>query len=200
MLWAASFLALLLLAACAFSVVGTSLRPRRLGAPAADATVARRRSWRVWLRRTAFWPLVPILAWNVALAPYLPPDFGADSAVPLSLKVVEMIGRAFAFTAPLLLTLGNERASQRWGRAVFVVATLAYFASWLPPLLDPEPRWIWLGPYVLPGLSLAALGLWARAPAYVVGVSVFTLAHVGHGTYGLEHGTSAVAVTNNTNP
>ena len=64
---------------------------------------------------------------------------------------------------------------------IFVLGTIAYFASWIPPLLELGPRWTWLGPYVLPALSFTGLGLWARSPAYVVGAAAFVLAHAAHG-------------------
>lgn len=151
-------------------------RPRTFGQP---------RPWRARLRRSGAWLLVPILAWNIALASRLPPLFTDDATVPAGLLLIESAGRAFAFGASFFLVIGLGRLAQRRGLVLFVVGGLAYFASWLLPLGDPTPSWLWLGPYLLPAAWLVGLGLMARSGGFVVGSLVFVAAHVGHGIFTL---------------
>lgn len=169
-----------------------------LGAPIANVFAALVRRWRggveaprgvrVPLRRrirgNAMWLFAPILAWNVALAPRLPPVFADDSAVPWAVLVLEAVGRVVVFAAPLLLVIERRRdATWRAGLALFIGGAVLYGASWLPALGESPPSWLWLGPYVLPALWIVGLGLLTRAGAYVVGGLVFALGHASHGIH-----------------
>lgn len=138
-------------------------------------------------RRNGLWPLMPILAWNLALAPHLSPVFSDNHAIPTTVLFVEAIGRVFTFGAPLALLLEPERGpAWRWGLGLFVVGGAAYLAAWVPPLLDLTPSWLWLGPYLLPASWLVGLGLMTRSRAYIVGVVVFAVAHGIHGVLALQ--------------
>ncbi|MCA9704654.1 MAG: hypothetical protein KDK70_02255 [Myxococcales bacterium] len=148
-------------------------------APADEVRISLRRR----LAANGLWPLLPILAWNAVLAPRLPPGFSDDGVVPTAVLVVEALGRAFVFIGPAFLVLGLRGRWRRRGLALLLLGTLIYFASWLPPLLDPTPSWWWLGPYVLPGVWLVGLGAMGCSPPYVVGALTFVVAHATHGVW-----------------
>ncbi|MEZ4449916.1 MAG: transglutaminase domain-containing protein [Nannocystaceae bacterium] len=140
---------------------------------------------RLRLLRCGAWTLAPILAWNLALAARLPPVFSDDAAIPGALRLVEALGRVFVVGAPFALILGADDRWRRRGLVLYLVGALAYFASWLPPLLGGAPSWIWIGPWVLPALWLVGIGLMAGSGAYLVGATVFAIAHAIHGVIAL---------------
>jgi len=135
------------------------------------------------LARSGLLPLLPILAWNAALASSLPATFADDAAVPAVVLAAELVGRLCVFALSAVLVLGLETPWQKRGCAVFVVGSLAYALSWLPPLLDPAPSWLWLLPYVLPLSWLVGLGLMARSGGYLALAVLFVIAHATHGLY-----------------
>jgi len=140
---------------------------------------------RARLARSGLLPLIPIFAWNAALAPSLPASFAEDTAVPGVVLAAELVGRLLVFVGSTVLVLGLETRWQKRGCAVFVVGSLVYALSWLPPLLDPSPSWLWLLPYVLPVSWLVGLGLMARSGGYIVYAVLFVFAHTTHGLYAL---------------
>lgn len=142
-------------------------------------------STRERITKSALLPLVPILAWNAALASRLPPAFFDDHAVPEVVLAAELAGRLFVFGLASVLVLGLKAPWQRRGLALFVVGAVVYALSWLVPLFDPLPSWLWILPYALPILWLFGLGLMARSGGYLVGATLFSVAHVTHGVCAL---------------
>ena len=173
-----------LLLAVAVSIVGVVNLVDLARRPPPPARGARATMWSR-IRRCGLWPLLPILAWNLAFAGRLPPLFADDRAIPALILGVEMVGRVVVFGAPIVLVLGVESAWRRRGLVLHVGGVLIYLASWVPPLVDPTPSWLWLGPFVTPALWLAGLGLMARSRAYLVGAALFVLAHATHGALAL---------------
>lgn len=143
-------------------------------------------STRERIAKSAVLALVPILAWNAVLAPHLPPAFFDDHAVPGVVLAAELAGRVFIFGLAIVLLLGLKTPWQRRGLSLFVVGAVAYALSWLSPLLDPLPSWLWILPYALPIVWLFGLGLMARSGAYLVGATLFSIAHVAHGAYAIR--------------
>ncbi len=142
-------------------------------------------AFRERITKSALLPLVPILAWNAALASRLPPAFFDDQAVPEVVLAAELAGRLFVFGLASVLVLGLKTPWQRRGLALFVVGAVVYALSWLVPLFDPLPSWLWILPYALPILWLFGLGLMARSGGYLVGATLFSVAHVTHGVCAL---------------
>lgn len=159
-----------------FAALTVRLRGGRVRPRAGVAVGTRTR-----LTHSGVWLLLPILGWNVALAPRLPGFFSDDRGVPGALLIAEALGRVFVFAMPIVLTVGFRHRWQRRGLALFSVGTFGYLLSWLPILLGWPPSWLWVLPYVLPIGWLLGLGLMARSGGYLVGSTLFALAHAAHG-------------------
>ena len=130
-----------------------------------------------------FWLLLPLLAWNVALAGGLPQRYALDDAVPGWLGWTEAALRVLVFLGPLLLPLTLAQRHQRLGAGVFAVGTLVYFASWLPLLWAPESAWSrslpgGLAPAYTPLAVFAGIALIGESPAYGAVAAAFVAAHV----------------------
>ena len=183
---AVALLAGVSLLACGFVLVYAALWPAwspPFGLASSTATQTHSLGWRERARRSGFGPLIPILAWNLVFASRLPPLFTADAGVPPSVLTLELLGRVFVFVLPVVLVLDLDGPRGRGGLALYVIGALAYFASWLPPLLDPRPTWLWLGPYLLPAAFFVGLGMMARSRSYILGASIFVAAHLTHGVF-----------------
>lgn len=141
--------------------------------------------------------LLPVFAWNAALAPYLPGAWAAGSFwrdIPPSLALVENVSRIFVVALPFLMPLDLGSRPQRRALALFGAGLALYFASWTPILLTPDSLWStspwgFLAPAYTPMIWLAALallgrqlfwGAWYRWWMYLVPVTVFIAAHVFH--------------------
>lgn len=85
-----------LLLAVAVSIVGVVNLVDLARRPPPPARGARATMWSR-IRRCGLWPLLPILAWNLAFAGRLPPLFADDRAIPALILGVEMVGRVVVF-------------------------------------------------------------------------------------------------------
>lgn len=110
--------------------------------------------------------LLPLLGWNVVLAPHLPEPYASaafDRGVPTAVLAAEQVLRALVFALPFTMPLQWTTAAQRRALAGFALGALIYLGSWLPLVLAPEAAW-----------SHSRLGL--LAPAYTPALWLFALA------------------------
>lgn len=143
--------------------------------------------------------LVPILAWNVALARRLPPaiaDPGIWGAIPRPLAWAENAVRIVVFAMPFFMPLQVASRRQRWGLALLVVGTGVYFASWIALIAWPQSAWAnsaagFLAPAYTPVPWLAGVALlgqefsWGgryRPWMYAVPSALFLAVHLAHAT------------------
>ena len=149
--------------------------------------------------KTPGWLLVPVFAWNLALASrlpdrYLPGTF--DAGIPAALAVPETVLRIFVFGLPFLAPFELRSARQRRGLAIYLVGIGLYFAGWLALVVAPDSAWSrsapgFLAPAYTPAVWLFGLALLMQRlhwPAsyrwwfYPVLCGAFLTAHVGHAT------------------
>ena len=86
--------------------------------------------------------LVPASLWNLALTERLPPSFAPAEFwrdIPAPLLWTENTLRVRIFTQPFLMPIYLVAPGTKPAIFVFAMVTLAYFASWLTPLLFPAP-------------------------------------------------------------
>ena len=110
---------------------------------------------------------VPIVVWNFALTPFLPPalashEFSRD--IPPLVTYGENALRIAVMVVPFLMPLEVATVGQRRGVLLFVVGTMVYFLSWMPLMIVPQSPWStsWLGfvaPAYTPLVWLTGLGL-----------------------------------------
>ena len=90
-----------------------------------------------------FWLVIPLLAWNIALAPNLTlEEVISDAHSPAWLLAAENLTRIVVFAFPLLLAFQVKDRLGKTGLAIYLAGLLIYFASWVP-LVWTSP--IWLG-------------------------------------------------------
>ena len=93
-----------------------------------------------WLN--CFWLLVPILIWNIALAPKITvEEVVSDAHSPAWLLMAENIARILVFALPLLMPLQVKDDLSKTGLIFYLAGTLIYFASWIPLILAPGSDW-----------------------------------------------------------
>ena len=146
-----------------------------------------------WLN--GFLLILPLLAWNLALGPRLSdPRVTSDAHSPGWLLIAENVTRIVVFALPLLLPLPRgadwQSALPRAGLVVYLLGTLAYFASWLPLLLAPGSAWSnsapgLLAPRLTPFLSFLGIALVGASWPYGVLSAVFIFFHTWHGMQNL---------------
>lgn len=141
--------------------------------------------------------LIPVLLWNLILAPKLPPALqpaAFDQEIPVLLLAVEQFLRLLVVLLPFAMPLELAGAVQRAGLLVFVLGTLVYMASWLPLVSAPASGWSssrvgFLAPACTPalwllGIALMGQRLWMfdayRWWYYLVPSVLFLAAHIAH--------------------
>ncbi len=134
-----------------------------------------------------FWLLLPILLWNVVLAPRLKnPVFTSDEFIPKPLFLLENGLRVLTFALPFFWAC--RLPDSAWGAValgwwLYGVGTLIYFLSWIPHL----NVWPWtnhpavlLAPAYTPLLWLAGMSLILGAWGFAWVAVLFEAAHVTH--------------------
>lgn len=144
--------------------------------------------------------LLPVIAWNVALARRLPPALQPevfDRVAPTSLKAVEHFSRLAVFLLPFAMPLDPVDPVDpvaRGGLALWAAGTAIYFAAWLALIAAPGSAWarsrfgmlapactpaLWLAGIALAGTRLFGVEGW-RGWMYLVPVAIFLAAHLAH--------------------
>ncbi len=117
--------------------------------------------------------------------------------IPAPIAFAENALRAVVFGLPFAMPLHLVKMRERCALAVFVVGTLAYFASWLPLMYWPQSAWSGsllgsLAPAWTPIVWLAALAVLGRRLfwcsryrwwMYLLACIGFLAAHVGHAAF-----------------
>lgn len=90
-----------------------------------------KQEWHKYLL-SCFLLTLPVLAWNILLAPELPApfqpaSFGKD--IPLFLIYGENISRSLVFLCMLLMPLQISTSVQKAGIVIYISGILVYFAS-----------------------------------------------------------------------
>lgn len=139
-----------------------------------------------------FWLLVPVLLWNLVLAPRLTQEgFRSDEKVASWVLGPEGVLRIVMYAYPLLLPLQANSAASRVGSVVYVLGLLVYGGSWIPLLRRPDAKWSHsafglLAPYFTPLLIFAGIALIGNSGLYLL-LSVFFIAvHTVHGVQSNE--------------
>ena len=127
------------------------------------------------------WVVVPVVAWNVILGPFLPQGYASDQGVPQWLVWTEHALRVGIFGMPLVLWPTAEHRRAAW--AVVGSGLCLYFISWLPILLDSElaqlQPWALL-PAVTPAVWLGGLVWLSGSRVYGIVAVLFLVTHVAH--------------------
>lgn len=141
--------------------------------------------------------LLPILAWNAALAPRLPAPWTADifwRNIPPALGIIENTTRIVVLAVPFFMPLELKSRVQWRGLILFGAGLILYAASWLLILVAPgspwsSSAWISLAPAYTPLIWLSGVALlgqrlfwgsWYRWWMYLIVVAAFIAAHVLH--------------------
>jgi hypothetical protein len=146
-----------------------------------------------WLN--AFWLMLPLLGWNLLLAPRLTdPRLTADSHSPAWLLIAENASRTLVFALPLFMPLSGKADWQseihRAGLILYVLGTVTYFATWLPLLFAPDSVWSnsaigLLAPRLTPFLPFLGIALLGGSWPYGLISAVFIVLHSWHGIQNL---------------
>ena len=114
--------------------------------------------------------LLPIFAWNAALARSLPPafsmtEFWRDISAPLALAENSL--RAVVSVVPFFMPLELVSTRQRTGLVVYCVGAVLYFCSWVIIIIAPNSPWAaspagFLAPAYTPLIWLAGVALLGR--------------------------------------
>jgi hypothetical protein len=141
--------------------------------------------------------LIPVAAWNIALAGQLPPAFQPavfQHAIPASMVVAENSLRTGVFLLPFLMPLDIGAPGALQALVVYGLGLFVYFASWLALVLRPASAWShslpgFVAPACTPAVWLAAMawlgdrlfwGTFYRWWMYLVLCAAFLLVHVRH--------------------
>ncbi len=135
--------------------------------------------------------MIPLLAWNLALAPRITQEkVFSDAHSPAWLLVAENLFRLGVFILPLLIPLRLDSLLSKAGLAVYIAGTLIYFATCIPLLLAPESAWAsspagLLAPRLTPFLSMLGIALIGHSWPYGALSAVFIALHTWHGIQNL---------------
>jgi hypothetical protein len=142
-----------------------------------------------------FWLIVPLLIWNIVLGPRITQNaITSDAHSPNWLLMAENIVRVLVFALPVLMPLpglADRQSGLPWaGLVIYILGTLAYFASWLPLLFAPASAWSTsvaglLAPRLTPFLSFLGIALLGESWAYGIIAAGFILLHTLHGIQNL---------------
>jgi hypothetical protein len=142
-----------------------------------------------WLN--CFWLLLPLLVWNIALAPKITLEqVISDAYSPAWLLMAENITRILVFAFPLLLPMQVKDNLSKTGLIFYLAGTLVYFASWLPLILAPDSAWSHsatglLAPRITPYLIFFGISLIGHSLSYAVISISFIVLHTWHGIQNL---------------
>ncbi len=142
-----------------------------------------------WLN--CFWLLVPILIWNIALAPKITvEEVVSDAHSPAWLLMAENITRILVFALPLLMPLQVKDDLSKTGLIIYLAGTLIYFASWIPLILAPGSDWSQgaiglLAPRITPFLIFFGIALIGHSLTYALISVLFSVLHIWHGIQNL---------------
>jgi hypothetical protein len=142
-----------------------------------------------WLN--CLWLMVPLLAWNIILAPKITLDkVISDANSPAWLLLAENILRVIVFAFPLILPLRVQDTIGKIGLAVYIIGTLIYFASWIPLIWMPASIWSQsaaglLAPRLTPLLSFLGIAMIGHSVPYAGFSILFTILHTWHGIQNL---------------
>ncbi len=142
-----------------------------------------------WLN--CFWLMVPLLAWNIVLAPAIILEkVISDANSPAWLLTAEGITRIIVFFFPLLLAFQFRDVSGKTGLVVYFLGTILYFASWVPLIWMPASAWSastvgLLAPRLTPILPFLGIALIGRSAPYAIFSILFIALHTWHGIQNL---------------
>ena len=140
---------------------------------------------------------LPILAWNVLCARYLPAPLGSSEFnrdIPPLMRYGENTLRIAVMVLLFLMPLDMTTAVQRRGLWLFLAGTLVYLLAWIPLMVAPLSEWStsragFLAPAYTPLLWLIGLGLTGgrlhgplpfKPWIYVLLACAFVAVHVTH--------------------
>lgn len=142
-----------------------------------------------WLN--CLWLIVPLLAWNIILAPKITlQKVVSDANSPPWLLAAENITRILVFVFPLLLPLRVQDTISKTGLAVYLIGTLLYFITWIPLIWMPVSNWSQsavglLVPRLTPLLPFIGIALIGHSALYAVFSVTFITLHTWHGIQNL---------------
>ncbi len=142
-----------------------------------------------WLN--CFWLMLPLLAWNIILAPEITAKkIISDANSPVWLLAAENLTRVLVFAWPLLFPLQMRDKYSKVGLAIYLLGTLLYFASWMPLVWLPESAWSQsaiglLAPRLTPFLPFLGIALIGRSIPYAAVSALFIFLHTWHGIQNL---------------
>lgn len=134
-----------------------------------------------------FWLILPLLGWNILLAPRLTQEaITSDAHSPTWLLGTENILRLATFILPLLFPLSIDVPLGKVGLAVYLAGTGVYFASWIPLIVAPASAWSrslpgLFAPRLTPWVALLGIALVAHSWLYGVLATIFIFFHTWHG-------------------
>jgi hypothetical protein len=137
------------------------------------------------------WLIVPLLAWNIVLAPEITLEkVVSDANSTPWLLTAESVTRIIVFVFPLLLALQFRDVPGKAGLVIYVFGTLIYFASWIPLIWMPASAWSastigLLAPRLTPLLPFLGIALIGRSAPYAVFSVIFIALHTWHGIQNL---------------
>jgi hypothetical protein len=138
-----------------------------------------------WLN--CLWLMVPLLAWNIILAPKITlPKVISDANSPAWLLAAENITRMIVFAFPLLLPLRVHNTVSIIGMAVYLIGMPLYCISWIPLIWMPDSIWSQsvvglLAPRLTPLLPFLGIALIGHSAPYAVISALFIILHTSHG-------------------
>jgi hypothetical protein len=94
--------------------------------------------------QNCFLLILPVMAWNVILTPYLPLPYQSEvfwNDIPPFVAWAEQISRILIFVAMLLMPLSIRSAQQRKGLVIYLTGLGGYFFSWFALIYLPESQW-----------------------------------------------------------
>lgn len=141
--------------------------------------------------------LLPIMAWNIALADKLPRLYAPEvfeKNIPTFIIGGENFFRLVIFILPLLMPIRIETPLQKLGLTLYLAGTLIYFLSWLAQMYMPQSAWSLsifgsLAPAYTPLIWLTGIGLIGsslyfsspyRSWVYITLSIVFVAFHLSH--------------------
>jgi hypothetical protein len=142
-----------------------------------------------WLN--CLWLMVPLLVWNIILAPKITLDkVISDANSPAWLLAAENVTRVIAFAFPLILPLRVQDTVSKTGLAIYLIGMLLYFITWIPLIWMPDSTWGQsavglLAPRLTPILPFLGIALIGHSAPYAVFSVMFITLHTWHGIQNL---------------
>ena len=142
-----------------------------------------------WLN--CLWLMVPLLAWNIILAPKITMEkVISDANSPAWLLAAENITRIIVFAFPLVLPLRIQDTVSKTGLVIFVIGTIIYFVTWIPLIWMPDSIWSQsnmglLAPRLTPLLPFLGIAMIGHSVPYAGFSILFIILHIWHGIQNL---------------